>query len=169
MVSASVTGLTPASFTLTNAAAAPQSILAVSGTPQTAIVNTAFGNALQAKVTDASSNPEANVTGTFTTPATGASAAFGGSPTVTPVTSAFGLATSGELPAIPHDALPILSASVTGLTPASFTLTNAAAAPQSILAVSGTPQTAIVNTAFGTALQAKVTDASSNPDRKSAV
>src|SRR5205085_6534947 len=131
-------------FTLGDTERAPQAILAVSGTPQTTIVNTAFGNALQAQVTDASSNPVANVTVTFTAPSTGASAAFAGSATVTAVTNALGIATSAVPTANGTAGTYTVNASVAGLTPASFTLTNTAAAPQSILAVSGTPQTAIV-------------------------
>jgi hypothetical protein len=38
----------------------------VSGTPQSATVNTAFTSALQAKVTDSASNPLSGVTVTFT-------------------------------------------------------------------------------------------------------
>ena len=46
---------------------------------------------------------------------------------------------------------------------ATFSLTNISAIPASIIATAGTPQSATVNTAFATALQATVKDASSNP------
>src|SRR4029079_12608696 len=42
------------------------SITVVSGTPQTATVNTVFTSALQAKVTDGSANPVSGVNVTFT-------------------------------------------------------------------------------------------------------
>ena len=54
------------------------SVTATAGTPQSAVVNTAFGTALQATVRDAGNNPVSGVTVTFTAPASGASARFGG-------------------------------------------------------------------------------------------
>src|SRR6185295_17161382 len=65
----------------------PPSIVVVSGTPQTATVNTAFTSALQAKVTDGASNPLAGVTVTFAAPTTGASATLGGSSSATATTN----------------------------------------------------------------------------------
>ncbi len=59
------------------------SISATAGTPQSATVGTAFATALQATVKDAGSNPLSGITVTFTAPATGAGAAFGGSATAT--------------------------------------------------------------------------------------
>lgn len=50
-VTASVSGVaTPANFSLTNTAAAPETIAATSGTPQTATVSTAFAAPLVATV-----------------------------------------------------------------------------------------------------------------------
>jgi hypothetical protein len=49
------------------------------GHPQTTTVATSFASALQAKVTDASGSPVANVTVTFAALSSGASATFGGS------------------------------------------------------------------------------------------
>src|SRR5262249_48565256 len=52
----------------------PAAVVVVSGNSQSATVGTAFAGALQAKVTDASSNPLANVPVTFASPTTGAGA-----------------------------------------------------------------------------------------------
>ena len=70
------------------------SIVATAGTPQSATVNTAFATALQAMVKDANGNPLSGVTVTFTAPASGASATFGGSANATAVTNASGVATA---------------------------------------------------------------------------
>ena len=106
----------------------PQAIAAMAGTPQSATAGTAFGTALQAKVTDASSNPVSGVTVTFTGPASGASAAFNGTNSVVAVTNASGIATSPVPVANYVTGTYTISASVTGVTtPAAFTLTNTAA------------------------------------------
>ena len=47
------------------------SVVATAGTPQSTVVNTAFGTALQATVRDAGNNPVAGVTVTFTAPGAG--------------------------------------------------------------------------------------------------
>ncbi len=161
-VTASVAGVTtPASFSLTNLAAGPASVTATAGTPQSATVNTAFATALQATVKDANGNLLSGVTVTFATPASGASATFGGSATVTTNTS--GVATAPTLTANGQAGSYTVTASVAGVsTSASFSLTNLAAGPASITATAGTPQSATVNTAFATALQATVKDASGN-------
>ena len=66
---------------------------------------------------------------TFTAPASGASAAFGGSATATAVTNASGIATAPALTANGQAAVTPVTASATGVgTPASFNLTNLAGA-----------------------------------------
>jgi adhesin/invasin len=68
-VTASVTGVAaPATFNLSNTAGPAQSIVTLSGTPQSATVATTFGSALQAKVTDAFANPVSGVAVTFAAP-----------------------------------------------------------------------------------------------------
>lgn len=127
-VTASVSGLTPAQFSLTNTAALPAaSVAAFSGTPQTAVVGTSFGAALQARVLNSASNPVAGVTVTFTAPSSGAGAAFNGSATATAVTNASGIATSPVPVANSSTGTYAVTAGVSGLTPASFSLTNSAA------------------------------------------
>jgi len=111
--------------------ATPQSIIAFSGTPASATVSTSFSSSLQAKVTDGAANPLSGVSVTFTAPATGAGATFSGSNTFITTTNAFGIATT---PVPLANGLPgsyIVTAVVTGLTPANFSLTNTAAPPPS--------------------------------------
>ena len=147
------------------AATPPQatgSVTAVSGTPQSTSVGATFGAALKAKVLDTSSNPIAGVTVTFTAPASGASAAFNGSATATATTDVSGIATSPVPVANTTAGAYTATASVSGFS-ASFSLTNTALPPASVAAVGGTPQTTVISTAFGAALQAKVLNASSLP------
>ena len=163
-VTASVAGVaTAASFSLTNLAGAPASVTATAGTPQSATVNTAFGTALQAVVKDGGNNLLSGVTVTFTAPGAGASASFSGSASVTAITNASGIATAPALTANAQAGSYTVTASVAGVaTAASFSLTNLAGAPASVTATAGTSQSATVNTAFGTALQAVVKDGGNN-------
>ncbi len=79
-VTATVSGFSgagSATFSLTNTVASAAHIVVTSGsngTPQSATVNTAFGNLLSVTVTDSGNNPISNQTVTFTAPSTGASA-----------------------------------------------------------------------------------------------
>jgi hypothetical protein len=138
-----------------------ESITATAGTPQSATVNTAFTTALQAVVKDAGGNPLSGVSVTFAAPASGASATFAGSPTVT--TNGSGVATAPAVTSNGQAGSYTITASVAGVsTPASFSLTNLTGAPASIAATAGTPQSATVNTAFGNLLQAIVKDGNGN-------
>jgi len=140
------------------------SISATAGTPQSVTVNTAFATALQATVRDAGGNPVSGVTVTFTAPATGASAAFGGFVSATATTNASGIATPPTLTSNAQAGAYTVTATATGVsTAASFSLTNLAGLPASVFATAGTPQSAAVNTAFATALRATVRDAGGNP------
>jgi len=99
-------------------------IAVYAGSPQSANVGTSFASALQAKVTDASGNPVSGVTVTFTAPASGASATFNGSNSATAITTASGVATSPAPTANSIAGSYTVTASVPGLTPANFSLTN---------------------------------------------
>lgn len=161
-VTATTSGVsTPATFALTNLTGAPGSIKATAGTPQATTVNTAFGTALAATVKDANNNPVPNVTVTFTvTPASsGAGASFsGGTTTATAVTNGSGVATIA-LTANKVAGSYSVSASTSGVsTPAVFLLTNNAGAAASIVATSGSGQTASISTAFAAPLVATVKD-----------
>ncbi len=148
------------------AAGGTGTITATAGTPQSTTVSTAFATALQAKVVDASTNPVANATVTFTAPTSGASGTFAGTGTntATATTNGSGVATAPTFTANAAGGPYTVTATVAGVaTPANFSLTNLTAPPAAISATAGTPQSATVSTAFATALQAKVVDASTNP------
>jgi hypothetical protein len=169
-VTATAQGVTqPASFALTNQSVAPiaTSIAAVGGTPQSATVNTAFVQTLQAVVLDASNQPVQNATVTFALPVSGASAAFsGGGITATAMTNVQGIAVSPTLMANATAGNYQAQASVSGVTEkALFDLTNETAiqTPSTVNATGGTPQSATVNTVFVQALQATVRDTSDQP------
>jgi len=75
--------------------ASPATITATAGTPQTAVINTAFAVQLQATVRDAGNNPIGGETVTFTAPGSGASGTFPGAMlTATAVTNINGVATA---------------------------------------------------------------------------
>jgi hypothetical protein len=146
-LTASVTGVAAlATFSLTNTGgaagtSAPQAptnvrlitgevapsnpaVTAVAGTPQSTTVNTAFAIPLQALVRDAGNNPLSGVSVTFTTPASGASARFGGNTTATGVTNASGVATAPTLTANGVAGSYAVTASMASATTATFNLTN---------------------------------------------
>ncbi len=155
-------------FSLTNNPGQPNNINATAGTPQTTAVNTAFANTLQATVTDQFGNAVPNVSLTFSAPTANVApiptGTFSGNSSVQISTNASGVAIA---PAFTANGLPgtyNVSAS-SGFTDsrANFALTNTAAAPASITVFGGSPQSATVNTAFVTALQAIVKDANNLP------
>ena len=163
-VSASVSGAsTPANFALTNTAGKPASVTATSGTPQSAVVSTAFSSPLVVTVDDSSGNPVSGVSVTFAAPASGASGTFAGGVN-TAMTNSSGVATSAVITANATTGSYIVSASVAGVsTSANFALTNTAGKAASVIASSGTPQSATVNAAFASPLVVAVKDASGNP------
>lgn len=107
---------------------APASIVAAGGSSQVAVVGSAFTSPLQARVLDSSSSPMAGVSVTFTAPASGPGAVFAGAANVaTAVTDAAGIARSPALSANQTAGAFTVTASVPGLAPATFSLTNTAA------------------------------------------
>ena len=125
-VTASVVGVASlANFSLTNIPGAAANITTTAGTPQSAIVNTAFTTALQVTVRDSGNNLVNGATVTFTTPASGASAKFGASATASAVTGSNGIATAPALTANNQGGTYSVTATVPGAaTPATFSLTN---------------------------------------------
>jgi len=162
-VVASATGATSANFSLTNLTGNPASVTATAGTPQGTPISTAFTTQLQATVKDAGSNPVSGVVVTFTPPASGASGTFAGGVN-TATTNASGVATAPVFTANGTVGAYTVNATVAGVAaPAPFLLTNNAGPAASITATAGTPQSAVINTAFAAPLQATVKDAGSNP------
>ena len=137
---------------------------AASGTPQSTTVNTAFGIPLQASVQDGGGNLLSGGLVTFTWPASGAGGSFPGGQNTVTVSSISGVATAPVLTANTATGSYTATATVAGVAgAASFTLTNTAGAAAGIAATGGTAQSTAVNTAFGSPLQATVTDSYGNP------
>ncbi len=164
-VNATVTGASAAApFTLTNTAGAAASVTATAGTQQSAVVGTAFAAALQVTVDDKYGNPLDGVSVTFAAPTTETGGGFAGSSATTATTNSLGVATAPPFSANTLVGSYTVTATVTGVSAsASFSLTNTAGAAVSITPTGGTPQSAVVGTAFATALQATVEDQYGNP------
>jgi nitrous oxidase accessory protein NosD len=149
-------------------APAPAHLLMISGSGQSAITGTAFGAPLLAEVTDASGNPMAGITVTFTMPGSVASGNFGGSLTASATTGSTGMATSPGITADGSAGTYTANASSGALVPVGYSLTNTAPAPVAppapiasrLVGVSGGGQTTRVNSVFSAPLVARVTDAS---------
>jgi parallel beta-helix repeat protein len=125
-VTASVSGLASANFSLTNTSPVTvNSLSGTSGSGQSTTVGTAFGAPLQVRVMNSSSQPVAGYSVTFTAPASGATATFNGSPSVTVATDSNGYATSPVPVASLTDGSYSVTASASGLPSAGFGLTNA--------------------------------------------
>ncbi len=122
-----ITG-TSAAFSV--AASNPTTLIATSGGNQSATVNNAFTNPLVVTATDAYSNGEAGIAVTFTAPGSGASATFGtcsSNPqaySCTQTTGANGQATSSTFTANGTNGAYSITASVTGLTSATYAEAN---------------------------------------------
>jgi hypothetical protein len=153
-------------FSLTNNPGTASIMTANAGTtPQTAAVNTPFGNALAVTVTDSHSNPVSGVLIQFTAPASGASGLFGNiTIQINVATNASGVAsvpfTANGIAGGPYS----VTAAGPGLTTVPFSLTNLAGSAGSISANAGTtPQSSTINTAFTNALAVTVLDSFGNP------
>lgn len=105
--------------------------VAQAGSGQTAQINTAFGTALQAKVTDSIGNPIVGASVTFFAPGGGASCSFaGGGSSYTTATDASGVATALNCTANATVGSYTVQATTPGVAaPANFSLTNSLTAP----------------------------------------
>jgi hypothetical protein len=149
-----------ANFSLTNNPGAPLMTI-TAGNNQSVAVGSAFPVALAVTIADAFGNPFSGTSVTFTPPGSGAGGTFTGSSTVS--TNAAGLATAPVFTANGTIGAYSVNASSGELSGKGFSLSNVAGTPSILTAFAGTPQSAAISTAFGTALAAKVTDAFSNP------
>jgi hypothetical protein len=147
-----------AQFSLTNLTGTASVITASPTLPQSTLLGTAFTTPLQVTVKDAGGRTLSGVTVTFAVPASGASAVLS---SLTAVTNASGIAsvtaTANNIPGSYT-----VTASV-GTASAAFSLTNSSGPAASITATGGTVQSALLNTAFPSALQATVRDSSGLP------
>ncbi|MEO6931099.1 MAG: choice-of-anchor Q domain-containing protein, partial [Chitinophagaceae bacterium] len=112
-------------YTLLIAGNAPASVAATSGTPQSTFPASAFTQALQVVVKDAAGNVLPGVKVIFSAPETGASGTFVGAlPTDTLITDANGLAIGSVFTANEINGNYLVMATVNGVAPASFHLSN---------------------------------------------
>jgi hypothetical protein len=124
-VTAAASGLTTVNFSLTNTAASAASVTATGGTPQSAVINTAFASPLQVTVKDLGGNPVAGVTVNFAVPGSGASATLSAASAVTNGSGVASVTATANATAGSYN----VTASVVGVaTPATFSLTNTAGA-----------------------------------------
>jgi Bacterial Ig-like domain (group 1) len=163
-VTASVSGVaTPASFALTNLSGIVNSIASTLGTPQSATVNTSFLVPLTVIVLDAGNQPLAGLSVTFSAPATGPSATFETGASV--LTNLLGVAAINVVANTVAGTYPV-TAHINGTNAfATFNLTNVGGVPSIALPISGTPQSAMISTTFGTPLGVQITDAFGNASR----
>jgi hypothetical protein len=134
-------------------------IVATSGTPQSAAINTPFATPLVATVTDLKNNPVAGVMVTFTAPASGPSGNFAGGVNAS-TTNANGKATSAAFTANATLGGPYFvtaSVAAAGIS-TSFSLTNTAGPPAQVVPQNGSGQSAAINTPFIAPLVVQVVD-----------
>ncbi|HEY6178473.1 MAG TPA: Ig-like domain-containing protein, partial [Kofleriaceae bacterium] len=156
-VSATALGLLPTSFSLTNTPGAPASITLTGGNSQSAVVHTAFAQALTAVVRDSFSNlvPGANVT--YAAPNSGASATVPAA-----VTNGSGVASTTATANATAGGY-VVTASIAGGASTLYSLTNLPGAPATVSITAGGGQSATVGTAFGHTIDVLVVDSDSNP------
>jgi hypothetical protein len=98
-------------------------VAATGGTPQSAVINTAFASPLQVTVNDLGGNPVAGVTVNFAVPGSGASATLSAASAVTNGSGVASVTATANATAGSYN----VTASVVGVvTPATFSLTNTA-------------------------------------------
>ena len=157
-------GVSSGNVTLSAASAVGWSASASSGTPQTTIINSVFAAPLQVTVTGVGGVPVSGASVTFTAPASGPAASFGGQLATTVVTNTSGAATAPALTANSLVGSYSVVANLTGIdTPVTFSLNNLPGPPAAVTAIAGTPQSAMIGAAFSTPLQALVKDSVGDP------
>jgi hypothetical protein len=135
--------------------------VAVSGTPQSTLIGTAFGAPLVVQVLSKAGLPIHNAAVTFTPPSSGASAT---TTNATVLTDSHGMANSGVVTANNTAGTYQVLASVNGAAePAVFNLTNTAGTASGLACTSGTPQSTQFSTPFTSPLGAQVVDSGGNP------
>ena len=146
------------SLPFTIRAGAASAVQATAGTPQSATINTAFTNTLQATVTDSLGNPVSGITVDFAAPGTGASAALSAQSAVSDAGGHVSVNATANSIAGTYS----VTASASGLSgTAAFALTNLAAGASNLAFV-----TQPANTTAGAAIGAvtvQLTDSGNNP------
>ncbi len=146
----------------------PDELTLGGGTPQTALLGTSFGIPLQVVLANSDGCPVTSAVGTpvsFTAPSSGASGSFATSGTNS-VTVGADLSGNASAPVFAANdtagSYTVIASSVYGSV--SFSLTNSAAGiPATITPLSGTPQSAAVNSAYARQLSVRVLDGAGDP------
>ena len=147
----------PVVFTATANAGAPAALTALSATTQTTAVGALVSSVPSVVVRDAVGNPVSGVTVTFAVTSGGGQISGG-----TQTTNAQGVATVGSWRVGSNPGPNTLTATVSGLTPVTFTANGTAGAPVQIEKTLGDAQTSPVNRPVPIAPQVRVVDAADN-------
>lgn len=160
VVRALVDSLT-STFQLTNLAGDPTVLERIAGSPQSAVVATAFAAPLAVVVRDAQGNPVPQVVVHFDAPTTGASAVFSADDVLTDAAGEAHVDVTAGTNAGSY----VVTATAGGAAaPVTFALVNAVGAPTSVVADAvASPQSTKVTRAFAQPLGILVTDAHANP------
>lgn len=135
----------------------------LSGSPQYTTVGTSFAAPLQVTVLDGQL-PDVGATVIFRAPTSGASGTFAnGSTQDTAFTNAAGVATAPTFTANGIDGGYVVEAIEPGAPDVPFSLDNDVGPPDIITATGGGGQTSVLGAAFGSPLEATVTDSYGNP------
>jgi cysteine-rich repeat protein len=159
-VTATVEGLPPVTFGLTNQPGAPNLLAVTGGTPQEVAVDGDF-TALRVVIRDQYGNPVPDVEVTFTAPGSGASAVLGSSTATTTGIGTAQVAASAGTVAGEY----VVVATAPGVSaPVQFTLTNLPGAPAALVIGAGsTGQSTRVGDPFADPLTLTVVDSHGNP------
>jgi hypothetical protein len=147
-----------ATFTATGTADVPANVTAQSGTPAQAPVGSAVTTRPSVRVTDQYGNPVPNATVTF-----GVTSGGGTATQTTVTTGQDGIATVGSWTLGTTAGANTMTATVTGLTPVTFTVTGTPLGPAVITVADGNNQTALAGTAVPVAPSVVVRDQHNNP------
>jgi protocatechuate 3,4-dioxygenase beta subunit len=140
----------------------PSSLTTLDGSNPSTVVGTAFGSTLEVQVTDSLGNPVTGASVSFieSDGSGGAGGTFTGTTIVS--TNAFGIATAPTLTA--NDVAGSFTVSaLLGSLYTTFNLTNSYGAATNLIPLGGSNQSTTLDDAFGTLLQAEVTDTYGNP------
>lgn len=143
----------------TYASIASGNIAAASGDGQTAPINTAFVNAIIARVENRVGERVSGVTVNFRAPGSGASAALSAPSAITDANGEARVTATANMIIGTYD----VTASVAGLGSVAFTLSNDEVVAATLTATLGGGQNAAISTTFNDVLVATVIDTSGNP------
>ena len=163
-VQANTANVPTAEFSLTNTPGPPSSMTIAAGNSQAPTVGQASATPFGVAITDQYGNDLSGLNVTFTAPASGPSGTFAGPQTnsETDATNGLGVATASTFTAGPHEGSYKVQASVAGLNPVDFSVTNQVGPPRSLQLFSNN-QSAKVDQPFALPLSALVLDQFGNP------